>query len=64
MMILKNIGGSNWSREFNIDELESVNQKKNSENLLDDAYDALNKFYQKETKKSKLTAKRRKQAWQ
>ncbi|HSA07244.1 MAG TPA: hypothetical protein P5556_08685 [Candidatus Gastranaerophilales bacterium] len=61
---MKNIGGSNWSREFNIDELESVNQKKNSENLLDDAYDALNKFYQKETKKSKLTAKRRKQAWQ
>lgn len=61
---MKNIEGGNWLNEFNFENLEKRIFKDFSDEIVDDSYDTLNKFCQKENKKNKGILKKRKQAWQ
>lgn len=51
---------SDWSNKFSYEGFEDTN---NNEELMGDAHEALNRFYQKETRRSK-TAKQKKFSWQ
>ena len=51
---------NDWSNDFNYDDFET---KSNNENILSEAHEALNRFYQKESKRSKTT-KQKKHCWQ
>ena len=52
---------SEWLNEFSHEVYEKKSE--NREDILGDAHEALNRFYQKETRRSK-TAKQKKFCWQ
>jgi len=51
---------SDWSNDFSYEGIEKTN---NNDEILGDAHEALTRFYQKETRRSK-TAKQKKHCWQ
>lgn len=62
---LRNLAKGNWPSDFNFETQEITKLKVDfSEEIMEDSYEAINRFYQKENKRSKATTKMRKQAWQ
>ncbi len=62
---MKNIKNENWQGGFNFDSSsETARFSEFSNEIIDDSYDALNRFYYKENKRFKDITKKRKQAWQ
>ncbi|NLF84421.1 MAG: hypothetical protein GX568_10655 [Candidatus Gastranaerophilales bacterium] len=61
----KNAKG-NWASEFNFDDEENNyndGQKSFKSEIFKESYEALNKFYQKENRKNKVTFKKGKPIW-
>ena len=54
---------SDWSNEFSFEGFEGENNTEVNENILGDAHEALTRFYQKETRRSKAV-KPKKPYWQ
>lgn len=61
---MKNDKSGNWPSGFNFESLEQETKVEFSDEIIEASYEALNRFYQKESKRSKDTPKRKKQAWQ
>ena len=60
---LRDFKDSHWSDKFKFECIEKGAFVEFSEEIVDDSYDALNKFYRKEIKKERIP-KKRNQAWQ
>jgi poly-D-alanine transfer protein DltD len=61
---LKNFESGNWPNEFSFEKMEKGSFKEFSEEITDDSYEALNRFYHREIKRSKAPLKKSKHAWQ
>jgi hypothetical protein len=60
---LKKDEKSGWSSEFSFDSEGNEVQKGFSTEIVNESYEALNKFYQKETRKNKVVFKKGKPIW-
>jgi hypothetical protein len=63
---LKKNGKGNWANEFNFDNEENDykdGQRSFHSEIINESYDALNKFYQKESRKNKVMFKKGKPIW-
>ncbi len=61
---MKNSKDESWPNEFNFENLETNRLFELSEEIGDDSYEALNRFYRKESKRSKSIPKKSRQVWQ